>query len=231
MSRAHISYAPAALVQLFKGCSRKRLLKKSDWITPYLETPKCLFMVLKGTLRVALSNSQNDGIVCIRHLKPGDVFGEQGLFASAPMQLATAAIQARSDVELVAVTHEDLKRAAQIDSRLYAELSTHINERLGETTDKLMQLVFDNLEQRCYQSLVEITRLPDAMTHPDGMQITVTRIELAQMIGCNRESAGKALKALRDKGMIEVTARTIVVYGIRHGLAVSVKRDEVMECV
>ncbi|MEN1416851.1 hypothetical protein AAIG96_33920, partial [Pseudomonas aeruginosa] len=71
------------------------------------------------------------------------------------------------NVELLCLTHEELKRAALNAPSIYSELSAHINTRLGETTDKLLQLLFDDLEQRCYKSLVEITRLPDALTHPD----------------------------------------------------------------
>jgi CRP/FNR family cyclic AMP-dependent transcriptional regulator len=55
------------------------------------------------------------------------------------------------------------------------------------------------------------------------MQISLTRIELSQMTGCTRESAGRALKALRDKGMIEANGSRIVVYGIRHGLPINTK--------
>lgn len=165
-----------------------------------------------------LSHPESDGVLCISHLKPGDMFGEQGVFDSTPMQYATASIQARSEVELVYLTHDDLKRAAKETPSIYSELSTHINKRLSETTDKLIQMLFDDVDQRCYKSLIEITRLPDALTHPNGMQISLTRIELAQMAGCTRESAGRSIKRLRDQGLIEARGSCIVVNGIRHGL-------------
>lgn len=188
-------------------------------------------MVDQGSLRVALSNSDSEGVVCISHLKPGDIFGEQGLFDSTPVHLATATIQARTEVHLLWVTHDELKRAASSLPSIYAELSSLINQRLGETTEKLLQLVFDDLEQRCYKSLVEITRLPDSLTHPDGMQISLTRIELAQMAGCNRESAGRILRGLRTKGLIEASGSRIVVLGIRHGEPIKIKSSEATTCV
>jgi CRP/FNR family cyclic AMP-dependent transcriptional regulator len=231
VSQAHISNASSALHRLFIACGKKRKLKKRDLLIPYMETPKHLYMVTQGSLRVELSNTQNEGVVCISHLKPGDMFGEQGLFVSVPMMLATATIQARCDVELLCVAHEDLKRAAHSAPSIYTELSAHINTRLGETTEKLFHFVFGDLEQRCYQSLVEVTRLPDALTHPDGMQISLTRIELSQMIGCSRESAGRSLKVLRDKGKVEVNGSRIVVYGIRHGLPVKELQSRGAACV
>nr|WP_079868434.1 helix-turn-helix domain-containing protein [Pseudomonas aeruginosa] len=231
MSKAQPSTACGALNRLFQAYGKKRLLKKNEQIIPLLENPKCLYLVVLGSMRVSLSNPEGDGVMCISHLKPGDMFGEQGAFDSAPMQYATASIQARCNVELLCLTHEELKRAALNAPSIYSELSAHINTRLGETTDKLLQLLFDDLEQRCYKSLVEITRLPDALTHPDGMQISLTRIELAQMTGCTRESAGRAIKRLRDQGLIEARGSKIVVRGIRHGLPFDAQQRARTVCV
>jgi len=56
---------------------------------------------------------------------------------------------------------------------------------------------------------------PDAMTHPDGMQIKITRQELGRIVGCSREMAGRVLKALGEQGHISVKGKTIVVFGAR----------------
>ncbi|MEN1416714.1 cyclic nucleotide-binding domain-containing protein [Pseudomonas aeruginosa] len=95
MSKAQPSTACGALNRLFQAYGKKRLLKKNEQIIPLLENPKCLYLVVLGSMRVSLSNPEGDGVMCISHLKPGDMFGEQGAFDSAPMQYATASIQAR----------------------------------------------------------------------------------------------------------------------------------------
>jgi CRP/FNR family cyclic AMP-dependent transcriptional regulator len=56
---------------------------------------------------------------------------------------------------------------------------------------------------------------PDAMTHPEGMQIKVSRQELSRLVGCSREMAGRVLKVLEDQGLLRATGKTIVVYGAR----------------
>ena len=48
------------------------------------------------------------------------------------------------------------------------------------------------------------------MTHPDGMQIRVTRQELGKLVGCSREMAGRVLKMLEGDGYITVAGKTIV---------------------
>ncbi len=40
------------------------------------------------------------------------------------------------------------------------------------------------------------------MTHPDGMQIKITRQEIGQIVGCSRETVGRILKMLEDQNLI-----------------------------
>jgi CRP/FNR family cyclic AMP-dependent transcriptional regulator len=56
---------------------------------------------------------------------------------------------------------------------------------------------------------------PDAMTHPDGMQIKVTRQEIGRIVVYSREMVGRVLKELEAQGLISVSGKTMVVYGRR----------------
>ena len=53
------------------------------------------------------------------------------------------------------------------------------------------------------------------MTHPDGMQIKVSRQELSRLVGCSREMAGRVLKVLEEQGLVSASGKTIVVYNAR----------------
>jgi CRP/FNR family cyclic AMP-dependent transcriptional regulator len=53
------------------------------------------------------------------------------------------------------------------------------------------------------------------MTHPDGMQIKVSRQELSRLVGCSREMAGRVLKVLEEQGLLTAKGKTIVVFGAR----------------
>jgi hypothetical protein len=53
------------------------------------------------------------------------------------------------------------------------------------------------------------------MTHPEGMQIKVSRQELSRLVGCSREMAGRVLKVLEDQGLLRATGKTIVVFNAR----------------
>ncbi|MFZ1833287.1 MAG: helix-turn-helix domain-containing protein, partial [Pseudomonadales bacterium] len=53
------------------------------------------------------------------------------------------------------------------------------------------------------------------MTHPDGMQIKITRQEIGRIVGCSREMVGRVLKTLEDLGLVDVKGKTMVVFGTR----------------
>jgi CRP/FNR family cyclic AMP-dependent transcriptional regulator len=93
---------------------------------------------------------------------------------------------------------------------LYA-LTSQIGQRLKNTTRKLADLTFIDVYGRIHRSLIQLTTLPEAMTHPDGMQVRVTRQELGKLVGCSREMAGRVLKMLTGDGYITVAGKTIVV--------------------
>ena len=206
----------SAIRGLFRAHGQLRKVKRRSVVVPYVDPQKSLYMVSQGSLRVSLCSEGGDDVIHLCHFAPGDVFGEQGLFDNELTPLTTATMQARTDVEILAIPHQLVKRAALIDSKIYAEISSLINQRLATATTKLTQVVFSDLEQRCYDCLLDMTRLPDAMTHPDGMQISLSRIELAQMVRCTRETAGRVLKGLAEQNKISIQGQRIVINGVRH---------------
>ena len=53
------------------------------------------------------------------------------------------------------------------------------------------------------------------MTHPDGMQIKITRQEIGRIVGCSREMVGRVLKDLEERELVSVAGKTIVAFGTR----------------
>ncbi|MCP4273990.1 MAG: helix-turn-helix domain-containing protein, partial [Gammaproteobacteria bacterium] len=68
---------------------------------------------------------------------------------------------------------------------------------------------------RVARALLDLAAQPSAMTHPDGMQIKITRQELGRIVGCSREMVGRVLKVLEEQGLIDVNGKTMVVHGTR----------------
>ena len=87
--------------------------------------------------------------------------------------------------------------------------------RLERTTRKVGDLAFLDVTGRVARTLLDLCQEPDAMTHPDGMQIKITRQEIGRIVGCSREMVGRVLKTLEDQGLVSAKGKTMVVTGTR----------------
>ena len=94
-------------------------------------------------------------------------------------------------------------------------LAGQMASRLQVTSQKVGNLAFLDVTGRIANTLLDLAKQPDAMTHPDGMQIKITRQEIGQIVGCSRETVGRILKMLEEQGLISAHGKTIVVFGTR----------------
>nr|BFF12565.1 hypothetical protein GCM10025699_38680 [Microbacterium flavescens] len=59
-------------------------------------------------------------------------------------------------------------------------LSSQMARRLQVTSEKVGNLAFLDVTGRIAQTLLNLAKQPDTMTHPDGMQIKITRRKLVR---------------------------------------------------
>ncbi len=98
---------------------------------------------------------------------------------------------------------------------LIIAMTSQLARRLRNTNRKLGDLAFMDVYGRVARTLLDLCEQPDAMTHPSGMQVRVTRQELSRLVGCSREMVGKVLKDMEDQNHIAATGKNIVVLGVR----------------
>ena len=103
------------------------------------------------------------------------------------------------------MTYPRFRQLAAESPGLVFELATQLATRLDRTNRKLGDLAFVDVTGRVAHAIMDLCSEPDAMTHPEGMQIKVSRQELSRLVGCSREMAGRVLKVLEDQGLLRAT--------------------------
>jgi len=113
------------------------------------------------------------------------------------------------------MTYPRFRQIAAERPGLIFERATQLATRLDRTNRKLGDLAFVDVTGRVAHAIMDLCGEPDAMTHPEGMQIKVSRQELSRLVGCSREMAGRVLKVLEEQGLLRATGKTIVVFNAR----------------
>ncbi|WP_200173459.1 cAMP-activated global transcriptional regulator CRP [Ectothiorhodospira shaposhnikovii] len=199
-----------ALDKLLAHCHRRQYPARSTIIHAG-DQPETLYYIIQGSVSVTMEDEQGHEIV-LAYLNPGQFFGEMGIFAS---QARSAVVISRTATETAEIHYPKFLDLAMQDPQIMFLLATQLAARLRETSRKVIDLAFLDVTGRIARTLMELAQQPDAMTHPDGMQIRITRQELAKIVGCSREMAGRVLKELEEKGLITAHGKTIVVFFVR----------------
>jgi CRP/FNR family cyclic AMP-dependent transcriptional regulator len=206
-----------ALEQLLRYCHRRRFASKTVIIKPG-DSGETLYYILEGSVAVVLRHEEQDVDMVLAYLNKGDFIGEIGVFLG-PMK-RDAMVVTRESCQLAEIGYARLRQLLRTELAPQAVeilmlFGQQLCQRLMNASRKVGTLAFFDVSKRIYNTLRDLCGQPDAMTHPDGMQIRVTRQELGRIVGCSREMAGKVLKNLEDQGKISASGKTIVVLGER----------------
>lgn len=195
-------------------CHRRKFSARSTIIHAG-DASDSLFYIVKGSVTILIEDEHGREMI-IAYLNQGDFFGEMGLFdQSAAQQDRSAWVRAKTECEVAEVSYSKFRELSQRDPELLYAVGRQMADRLRNTTRKVGNLAFLDVTGRVAGSLLELCKQPDAMTHPDGMQIKITRQEIGRIVGCSREMVGRVLKSLEEQGLIEVKGKTMVIYGTR----------------
>lgn len=201
-----------AIQRFLEHCHRRRFASKTTVIHAG-DKSDSLFYIIDGSVSVQIEDEEGKEIV-LAYLNPGDFFGEMGLFDDNE-KLRSAWILTRSACQIAEISYANFRRLAEETPDILFTLAGQMAIRLRNTSRKVGHLAFMDVTGRVARALLDLTKQPDAMTHPDGMQIKVTRQELGRIVGCSREMVGKVLKNLEEQGLIEAHGKTMVIRGTR----------------
>ena len=205
-----LSDVPA--INRFLSYCRVRTVPQKTVMIQAGDLPDVLYYIVDGSVEVMIEDEDGNEMV-LAYLNKGQFFGEMGLFYEQSTR--SAWVRTRTECEIAEMTYPRFRQIASESPGLVFELATQLATRLDRTNRKLGDLAFVDVTGRVAHAIMDLCNEPDAMTHPDGMQIKVSRQELSRLVGCSREMAGRVLKVLEEQGLVSASGKTIVVYGAR----------------
>jgi CRP/FNR family cyclic AMP-dependent transcriptional regulator len=212
----HPVQQPEYITRLLGFCHTRKYPAKSEIIRPG-DPADVLCYILEGSVSVMMEDEDGRELI-LTYLNKGDFVGEMGIFM--PTAFRSAMIRTRAPCLIAEISYTKLEHLMATDLKEHAidilhAMGRQLAIRLVETSRKVSHLAFYDVAGRIARTLLDLCKQPDAMTHPDGMQIKITRQDLGRIVGCSREMVGRILKKLEADGLISVKGKTIVVFGTR----------------
>jgi CRP-like cAMP-binding protein len=162
---------------------------------------RCL-LVLTGVIRAFLRSSKGRQ-VAFRYARCGDILGTT-LIVGGPAQVNT---QALTDSRVLTINATTLTRVAQSDVRVAWSIARDLDRLMNSVLAELGRTSFGSVPQLLARHLLDL-----AAPH-DGNEggVAITHQLLADAVGSVREVVGRAIRQMRDEGLIEIREGTIYI--------------------
>ncbi len=183
--------------------SKKSLnFHKGDVIFEDGENPKGVYLLNKGTAKLSKSGAYGKDQI-LRFIKEGDFVGYRSLLCGESFQ---ARAEAMTDVESTFLPADVFIHMLEVDSTLSYVMLQKFAFELGESSNTITFLAQKTVRER----LAEILLLLEQKlgTDPEGfIKISLTREEIANLIGTATESAIRLISEFKSDHLIEVEGR------------------------
>ena len=221
MSLEKQQFIESKFLSVFNDKSFKEILSKEDY-NKYIEAKKTVFFNKGEALFEEGSNV--DGIYFIengtaklyklgfnrkeqilRFIKEGDIIGYRALLIGEAYQ-ATA--EAMSDLQAIFIPSDVFLHLLEVDSQLSYTMLQKISFELGESSNTVTFLAQKTVRERLAEVLLLLEQ--KLGTDPEGfIKISLTREEIANLIGTATESAIRLISEFKQDNYIEVEGRNL----------------------
>ena len=168
-------------------------------------SPTGLYCVNKGKVKVSQSGSEGKEQI-IRLAKDGDILGYRSLI-SGEVYTSSAIAMEDSKVCLIpkALFFDLIKSNSDITSKIMKLLATD----LGEAENKITNLAQKPVIERLAEAILMLKEYYGYTKDESSLNLTITREEIANIVGTATETAIRILSELKRDGIIDLEGKKI----------------------
>ena len=179
-------------------------LKKGDEIIQEGNTPKGIYCVMKGTAKL-FKIGFNGKEQILRFINEGDIIGYRSILSQ---EVFGASATAMTPVEIYYIPEKFFLKLLEVNPKLAFNVLQRIAKDLGEYARTITYLAQKTVRERLAEVLILLEGKLGA--DKDGfINISLTREEMANLIGTATESAIRLISEFKTDELIEVEGRKI----------------------
>ena len=182
------------LKDISKDRKVKQVKKKSE-IFSEGDAPLSVFLVQSGEVKTFKSHA--DGKELITNLyKKNDFFGFEPILESTDYQESAAALQ---DSEIVLIPKQDFLALLYSHKDVSAAFISLLCKKVADKEKQLVNLAYSSVRQRTADALLKTSQLK-----ADKDNVSISRDDLAKIVGTASESVIRVLSEFKDEKLIEI---------------------------
>lgn len=195
-------------LQEIERVTRMQEVKKRQPLYLPGDPSNTIYLLKKGRVKITTTASSGKEVT-FDILEPGEIFGELEILEDAPRHTMAETLD---DALICALSREDFDRCLRDHPDLTVKLTKLIGLRLRKIQSRVEDLVFRDVPARLAHLLLELSKTVGV---PDGsgvrLRAKLTHQEMANLIGCSRETVSTTLGHFREQGLIRIDGRSLTI--------------------
>ena len=183
------------------GKDRKvKVLKKKTEVFSEGDLPLNVFFIKSGNVKTYKSNPDGKELI-INLYSTNDFFGFEEVLENTNYQESAVTMQ---DTELITIPRHDFMLLIQNHPDVSKTFISLLCKKVAEREAQLLNLAYNSVRQRTAEALLKADTLRDSKS-----AISISRDDLAKMVGTAAESVIRVLSDFKNEGLIETDGAKI----------------------
>lgn len=179
-------------------------LKKGEVILEEGHAPKGVYLITTGTAKLYKVGFTGKEQI-LRFLKKGDLIGYRAILGDESFGATAKALE---DMEIEYIPERFFKKMLEENPKMGFEMLKLISKQLGEASDTITILAQKTVRERLAEVLIMLEK--NLGKDDEGfIRISLTREEMANLVGTATESAIRLISEFKNDDLIEVCGRRI----------------------
>ncbi|TDD08717.1 Crp/Fnr family transcriptional regulator [Nonomuraea deserti] len=196
-------------VAALRSAGRLRRWDRGTTVITEGDTSDWVLVLLEGRVKVSShTSSGNEVVLAVRG--PGGLIGEQSAIDGSPRSATVTTLE-----PVTGVVVRDFVSFLESHGRVAVLLMKLVSERLRDSDRKRIEYGAFDTTGRVATRLLELAERYGEQTDA-GVRVALplSQDELAGWTGSSREAVSKALRTLRDRGLIETGRRRVIIHDV-----------------
>lgn len=194
------------LEKLISSERRTSMLKKKQYLFMEGNRPNSLFLLNKGRIKTFKSNEE--GREYITHLyKEGEFIGYLDLLEETNYRESAMALE---DSEVYVIPKDDFFSLLHRNRDVAAKFIKILSDNLADREERLLKLAYNSVRKRVAEALLLVEKQYQR-EQGSVQQITISRDDLASIVGASKETVIRTLADFKDEKLIDSQGSRITI--------------------
>ncbi|PVY38742.1 Crp/Fnr family transcriptional regulator [Pontibacter virosus] len=169
--------------------------------------PSGLYCINTGKIKIAKLGSDGKEQI-VRLAKPGDLIGYRALMADTNYSASAVALE---DAVICFIPRSQFLELISQNVEFAGGLMKLISNALGEAEERMVQMAYKPVRERLAEALLLLQKTYQEREEGDTFTISISREDLASIVGTAKETTIRLLSEFKDEGLISAKGSSITI--------------------